>query len=126
MRVTFHRTCFRADVIAFACAMTIGAGIEVSRAQPAGRATDTSATEPRATEPRATQPRTVERELIFGAELMTDAELDRYRAEIGKLGSDTDRGQYRERHRERLRERARGRGIDLQEPAGVVRRREQR
>lgn len=121
MLAYLHRTRFRADVVALSCAIAIGVGSGVSLAQPAGRGTDSSANQQRATEPRI-----VERELIFGAELMTDAELDRYRAEIGRLGSDAERGQYRERHRERLRERARGRGIELHEPAGVVRRREQR
>lgn len=67
-----------------------------------------------------------ERELIFGSELMTDAELDRYRAEVSKLAAERERTQYRERHRQRLRERARARGVELEEPAGVVRRKDAR
>ncbi len=70
--------------------------------------------------------RTVERELIFGSELMSDAELDRYRDEINKLNNEAARAQYRERHRQRLRERARNRSVDLQEPAGILRRKESR
>lgn len=68
----------------------------------------------------------VERELIFGSELMSDTELDRYRDEINKLNDEASRAQYRERHRQRLRERARNRGVELQEPAGILRRKESR
>ncbi len=67
-----------------------------------------------------------ERELIFGSELMKDDELDRYRADMQKLPDTGSKNRYRERHRERLRERARGRGVVLDEPAGVIPRKELR
>lgn len=71
-------------------------------------------------------PRPIERELIFGSELMTDEELDRYRDEMARLPTNDAQVQYRERHRQRLRDRARARGQELQEPAGILRRRDAR
>lgn len=91
-------------VAALLCVLCLGSGLSVAQS--------------------ASSTRPIERELIFGAELMTDEELDRYRDEIGRQGTDAARNQYRERHRERLRERARGRGLELREPAGVLRRRD--
>jgi hypothetical protein len=67
-----------------------------------------------------------ERELIYGSELMKDDELDRYRADMQKLPDTEAKNRYRERHRERLRERARGRGVVLDEPVGVIPRKEPR
>ena len=60
------------------------------------------------------------RELIFGSELMTDSELDRYRAEISRVPDAAAQDAYRARHRERLRVRARDRGEKLIEPQGIV------
>jgi hypothetical protein len=85
-------------------AALVAAGLSLALAQPA----------------QSPQPR----ELIYGSELMTDAELDKYRADLGRAGSDAERARYRERHRVQLRERARVRGIELEEPAGVVRRKD--
>jgi len=61
-------------------------------------------------------------ELIYGSELMTDEELEAYRAGWAGLPDATERDAFRLRHRTRLRERARDRGVDLVEPAGVLRR----
>lgn len=61
-----------------------------------------------------------ERELIYGSELMTAGELDRYRADMQKLPDPEARNRYRDRHRTRLRERARERGIELEEATGVI------
>jgi hypothetical protein len=67
-----------------------------------------------------------ERELIYGSELMNDNELDRYRADMQKLPNAASKDRYRERHREQLRERARGRGVVIDEPAGVIQRKERK
>lgn len=71
-------------------------------------------------------PRPIQRELIFGSELMTEQELDQYRDEMARLQTEGAQAQYRERHRQRLRERARARGQELQEPAGILRRKDAR
>jgi hypothetical protein len=61
------------------------------------------------------------RELIYGAELMSKKEREAYRRDLaGAKGEEKTR--LREQHRERLRERARGRGVELAEPDGVVKR----
>ena len=62
------------------------------------------------------------RELIYGAELMSEQELDDYRARISAAGSDQAQSRVRTRHRERIRERARTRGVQIAEPFGTVRR----
>jgi hypothetical protein len=62
------------------------------------------------------------RELIYGAELMSEAELDEYRAGIAAAGSAQAETRLRAQHRERIRERARARGAQLAEPFGTLRR----
>ena len=62
----------------------------------------------------------IEREYIYGAELMTPKERDVYRANIERAGDDKARQQYRQRHRERLQKRAGERRVDLDEK-GLVR-----
>jgi len=59
-------------------------------------------------------------ELIFGAELMSAQERERYRREIGAAKSEEAATRLREQHRRRMRERARERGVRLAEPGGVV------
>lgn len=59
------------------------------------------------------------RELIFGAELMTPEERERYRKDLA-AADERGGGQVRERHRERLRARARERGVRLDESTGLV------
>jgi hypothetical protein len=63
-----------------------------------------------------------ERELIYGSELMSAGELDRYRADMQKLPDADARERYRERHRKRQGERARRQGVELDEATGIVRR----
>ncbi len=65
-------------------------------------------------EPRA------ERELIYGAELMSAEERSQYRQEFAAAGQ-SGRAQVRERYRQRVRERARERGVELTGPYGIVR-----
>jgi len=62
----------------------------------------------------------IEREYIYGAELMTSKERDAYRANIERAGDETARQQYRQRHRERLQKRAGERRVELDEK-GLVR-----
>jgi ribosomal 50S subunit-associated protein YjgA (DUF615 family) len=62
------------------------------------------------------------RELIYGAELMSDQELDDYRARLAGAPSDQAQSRIRAQHRERIRERAKGRGVQIAEPLGTVRR----
>jgi len=64
----------------------------------------------------------LERELIYGAELMAPEEREAYRREIEQAASkEGGEARIRERQRERLRQRARSRGVELVEPHGVVR-----
>jgi mono/diheme cytochrome c family protein len=60
------------------------------------------------------------RELIYGAELMSAAEREQYRRDIAAAGED-GQARVREQHRQRIRARARQRGVELAEPAGIVR-----
>jgi hypothetical protein len=66
----------------------------------------------------AERPR-VERELIYGAELMTHAERERYRQRIGAAAPGSAE-KLRDDHQRQIRERARRRGVQLVEPAGTV------
>lgn len=60
------------------------------------------------------------REYIYGAELMTGRERERYRERVrGAQAGGTEQA-VREEHRTQIRERARKRGVQLEEPAGVV------
>ncbi|MEW6688858.1 MAG: hypothetical protein AB1452_07165 [Pseudomonadota bacterium] len=61
-------------------------------------------------------------ELIYGGELMTPAEREQYRRELGPPKGTKNQDQLRERHRERMRDRARKQGVTLREPEGVVQR----
>ena len=60
-----------------------------------------------------------QREFIYGAELMTPAERERYRERVRAAG---DADKVRTDHQRQLRERARQRGVQLSEPAGTVQR----
>jgi hypothetical protein len=60
------------------------------------------------------------RELIYGAELMSAAEREAYRREFAAAG-EGGQARVREQHRQRVRARAKERGVELAEPAGVVR-----
>lgn len=60
-------------------------------------------------------------QLIYGAELMSAAERERYRKDELRT-SEGRRQQFREGHRERMQKRARDRGVRLNEPEGVVER----
>ena len=55
------------------------------------------------------------RELIYGAELMSRAERDDYRAALQKAKGDDDAARIRERHREQMQKRAKARGDKLDE-----------
>jgi hypothetical protein len=61
-----------------------------------------------------------QRELIYGAELMTPQEREQYRKSINQAGGDEARARMRAQHRERVRERARQRGVGLREPHGAL------
>jgi hypothetical protein len=61
------------------------------------------------------------REFIYGAELMSAQEREAYRRSFSTAKGSAERMRLREQHRERIRERARGRGVELAEPDGVVR-----
>ena len=62
-----------------------------------------------------------QREYIYGAELMTPQERERYRVRLRKAQDEGREEAERDGHRRRIRERARERGVTLQEPAGVLR-----
>jgi hypothetical protein len=62
------------------------------------------------------------RELIYGAELMSEPELDAYRHGIAAAASAEAQSRIRAQHRQRIRERALARGVELAEPFGTVRR----
>jgi hypothetical protein len=62
------------------------------------------------------------RELIYGAELMSEQELDAYRDGLSAAASAEAQSRIRTQHRQRIRERARARGVELAEPFGTVRR----
>jgi hypothetical protein len=59
------------------------------------------------------------REYIYGGELMTGRERDRYRAEMGAAKDAEKQKRVRAQHRERIQKRARHRGVTLDEQ-GVV------
>jgi hypothetical protein len=59
-------------------------------------------------------------EYIYGAELMTPQERERYRRDLRDAPSPAAESKVRERHRAQLRERARKRGVELVEPGGTV------
>ena len=60
------------------------------------------------------------RELIYGAELMSAAEREQYRRDIAAAG-EAGQSRVRAQHRQRIRARAKDRGVELSEPAGIVR-----
>jgi hypothetical protein len=62
------------------------------------------------------------REYIYGAELMTPAERERYREEAAAAKDEQAQKGFRERHRKRLRTRAHERGVVLNEEGVVVKR----
>jgi len=62
----------------------------------------------------------VEPELIYGAELMTPTEREHFRAALGATGRSEER--LRSAHQRQIRERARQRGVELKEPAGIIKR----
>jgi hypothetical protein len=59
------------------------------------------------------------REYIYGGELMSGKERDRYRAEMGAAKDAEKQERVRAQHRERMQKRARERGATLDEQ-GVV------
>jgi hypothetical protein len=62
------------------------------------------------------------REYIYGAELMTSAERQRYRRELAGAKSEDAQKQLRVRQHERMQARARERGVTLDE-RGIIERR---
>lgn len=60
------------------------------------------------------------RELIYGAELMSAKEREAYRRDMAAAG-EGGQARVREQHRQRVRARAKERGVELSEPAGIVR-----
>ncbi len=62
------------------------------------------------------------RELIYGAELMSEQELDDYRAAMARAASAEAQSRIRAQQRKRVRERAQARGLEIAEPLGTVRR----
>jgi len=60
-------------------------------------------------------------ELIYGAELMTPEEREQYRQALAAAGPGGE-AKEREQHRQRMRSRAKQRGVQLEDPAGTVRR----
>ena len=62
-----------------------------------------------------------QREYIYGAELMTPLERERYRTRLRKAQGEGREDAERDGHRRQIRERARQQGITLEEPAGVLR-----
>lgn len=59
------------------------------------------------------------REYIYGGELMSGKERERYRAEMGAAKDGDTQQRVRAQHRERMQKRARDRGVALDEQ-GVV------
>lgn len=59
------------------------------------------------------------REYIYGGELMSGKERERYRAEMGAAKDGDKQQRVRAQHRERMQKRARDRGVALDEQ-GVV------
>jgi hypothetical protein len=68
----------------------------------------------------ATPASPAEREYIYGAELMTPQERERYRRDVRNSPSPEAQSKVRERHRAQIRTRARERGVELVEPGGTV------
>ena len=62
-----------------------------------------------------------QREYIYGAELMTPLERERYRTRLRKAQPEGRKDTLRDGHRRQIRERARQQGITLAQPAGVLR-----
>ena len=60
-------------------------------------------------------------EYIYGAELMTPLERERYRTRLRKAQGEGREDTERDGHRRQIRERARQQGITLADPAGVLR-----
>ena len=65
----------------------------------------------------------VKREVIYGAEIMTNAERESYRQDLQRAKTEDDAKQVRERHREQIQKRARSRGETLTE-AGLLQKKE--
>lgn len=53
---------------------------------------------------------------IYGAKLMTEGEMLRYRTQIQNAASEQERQMIQTKHREEMRVRAREKGIELEEP----------
>lgn len=70
----------------------------------------------------AQAPAPPERELIYGAELMSAREREAYRKDVRAAPDGAAQAKVRERHRAQVRERARKRGVELAEPHGAVKR----
>lgn len=61
-----------------------------------------------------------QREYIYGAELMTPAERERYRKEVAGAKGAEAQDRVRGQHRERMQQRARARGVRLDDKGVVV------
>jgi len=59
------------------------------------------------------------REYIYGGELMSGKERERYRADVGAAKDEEKQQRVRAQHRERMQKRARDRGVTLDDQ-GVV------
>ena len=53
---------------------------------------------------------------VYGAELMTEGEMSRYRAQIQSAASEQERQMIQAKHREEMQVRAREKGVELEEP----------
>ena len=52
---------------------------------------------------------------VYGAELMTEGEMSRYRAQIQSAASEQERQMIQAKHREEMQVRAREKGVELEE-----------
>ena len=55
---------------------------------------------------------------IYGQELMTQQERNRYREQLMNAGTNEERQQIQARHAEEMRQRAREQGVEIEEPDG--------
>jgi len=55
---------------------------------------------------------------IYGQNLMTEQERNRYREQLMKAGTPEEQEQLRARHREEMQKRAREQGVEIEEPEG--------
>ena len=66
--------------------------------------------------PHAQNPKSMSDQEIYGSELMTEEERNRYRKQLENKETEQARDQYRNQHEEQMQERARSEGKDLVPP----------